>query len=411
MKKNALEPGLLPIFSLYFVVRLTVILLSGGVYFVWYGFSLGPELTPYVILFVGDLVFLFVFLSWPWLRHHLGSAYLPIVLVASSTIPIVEARYLSSLFGGGNAAKLWLVFPFLSVPLILIAWQYTFQDVLIYCLGTALFEFGVIRMTGQVSPTGMLSEIEIILARSVFFVLVGYIVSNLVEAQRQQRQELAEAHRKLLRYATALEELAVSQERNRLARELHDTLAHTLSGLAVQLDAIATLWGPNPAKARAMLDRALAATRAGLEETRRALQDLRASPLQDLGLARAIRSLAEGVANRSRLRLELNISEQIGALAPEVEQSYYRVAQEALENVAKHADARWVAVILRQAEGHLTLEVSDDGHGFAAESVASEYQFGLKGMHERAEMISATLDVNSRPEQGTTIRLDREVAA
>jgi signal transduction histidine kinase len=404
MKKNALEPGLLSIFSLYFMVRLGVILLSGAIYFASYGFSLGLKMTPYVVLFVGDLIFLCTFIYWSWLRRHLGSLYLPIALTVSSAIPIVEARYLSGLYGGGDVAKLWLVFPFLSVPLILIAWQYSYRDVLIYCFGTAVFELALITFAHQAN-SGMPSEVEIILARSSFFVLVGYIVSNLVDAQREQRHELAEAHRKLLRYATTLEQLAISQERDRLARELHDTLAHTLSGLAVQLDAIATLWEPNPIKARAMLERALVATRGGLEETRRALQALRATPLEDLGLALAIRHYAESVASRSSLALTLDIAETISELPPEVEQCYYRVAQEALENVVKHADARQISVALHQAEGQLTLQVSDDGQGFAAESSASEYQFGLRGMRERAELIGATLEVGSQPEHGTTIRL------
>jgi signal transduction histidine kinase len=405
MKHHELEPGLLSIFSLYFVVRLGVILLSGVFYFASYGFSMGLEITPYVILFVGDLLFLFVFLTWPWLQRHLGALYLPIALIISSAIPIVEARFLSGLYGGSDIAKLWLVFPFLSVPLILIAWQYTFRTVMVYAFGTAAFELWLIIGTQPAHGVGLAAEVEIILARSVFFVLVGYIVSELVAEQRRQRRELNEAHGKLLRHATMVEQLTTSQERNRLARELHDTLAHTLSGLAVQLDAIATLWEARPDRARAMLERALVATREGLEETRRALQDLRATPLQDLGLALAISGHAESVAGRSGLKLELDIATSLPELAPEVEQTFYRVAQEALENVAKHAGARWVAVALRQEEGQLVLTVADDGQGFFAESLASAYQFGLKGMRERAEMNGATLEVDSQPQRGTTIRL------
>jgi signal transduction histidine kinase len=208
-----------------------------------------------------------------------------------------------------------------------------------------------------------------------------------------------------VRYAAALEELTISRERNRLARELHDTLAHTLSGLVVQLEAIATIWGSMPLKASAMLEQALDTTRAGLSETRRALQDLLATPLEDLGLTLAIRSLAENVAARGGLRLQLDVPGHIDDLSPEVKQVYYRVAQEALENVVQHASASQVSVSLRHSSGQLILEVSDDGVGFAEESIISCDQLGIKGMQERADLIGGTLEVESQVRQGTTIRL------
>ena len=358
-----------------------------------------------------DILFLITFLSWPWLRRHLGRFYLPMALVIASAIPIIEARYLYVLYGDGSAARLWLVFPFLSVPLILVAWQYEYRHVVIYCLSTAIFETLLILTIQRPEGRGLASEAEMILARSAFFILVGYIVSNLVEEQREQRRALAEANQKLLRYAATLEELTISQERNRLARELHDTLAHTLAALAVQLEAIATVWQATPERAARMLDRALDTTRSGLDETRRALQSLRATPLDDLGLALAVQHLAQNVAERGGLALEANIAKRIPALSPEVEQCFYRVTQEALDNVAKHAGAQRIAVTLQEDNGQLLLTVSDDGVGFATDAVASEYRFGLQGMRERAELIGATLEIESSPGQGTTVRLQKEVPA
>lgn len=409
MKQDTLEPGLLNILSLYFQARLAIVLISAGVYVIEYGFTPQPSLAPYAVLFVGDLLCLFGFIYWPWLRRRLGRLYLPVTLIMASAIPIVEGHFLYGLYAGSPAPGFWLVFPFLSVPLILIAWQYHYRQVVIYSWGTALFELAVLMFVPAPGPSHILLQAWYILPRTIFFILAGYTVSNLVEIQRQQRQELSEANAALLRHAATLEQLAVSRERNRLARELHDTLAHTLSGLTVELEAIATLWQTNPTRARMMLDRALTATRAGLEETRRALQDLRATPLEDLGLALAIRNLAEGVAGRSGLSLRLDVPEQVGTLAPEVEQCYYRIAQEALENVAKHAEARRVSVALRRTGQELILEVEDDGRGFVTESNSSAYQFGLKGMHERADGIGAILEVISRPERGTTVRLCKGV--
>jgi signal transduction histidine kinase len=408
--QRELEPGLLSVFGMYIIVRMGVILGSAFIYFAWYGFSLDPSLAPYVTLFLVDILFLITFLSWPWLRRRLGRYYLPMTVAIASAIPIVEARYLYVLYGDGNAARLWLVFPFLSVPLILIAWQYEYRHVVMYCLSTALFETLLILTIQRPAGRGVASEAEMILARTAFFILVGYIVSNLVEAQREQRRALAVANQKLLRYATTLEELTISQERNRLARELHDTLAHTLAALAVQLEAITTVWQTTPERAARMLDRALDTTRSGLNETRRALQSLRATPLDDLGLALAVRHLAQNVAEQGALALEVQVADRIPALSPEVEQCFYRVTQEALENVAKHAGAQRIAVSLQEDGGKLILTVSDDGVGFATDTVASEYRFGLQGMRERAELIDAALDIESSPGEGTTVRLQKEVA-
>jgi signal transduction histidine kinase len=219
---------------------------------------------------------------------------------------------------------------------------------------------------------------------------------------------LARANAQLTHYATTLEQLATSRERNRLARELHDTLAHTLSGMAVQLEAAKTLWDMDPAQARDMLDQSLTATRSGLTETRRALQALRAAPLEDLGLVLAVCTLAESVAAQTGATLTWQGPDaaRVENLSPDVEQCVYRVAQEALENVARHAGAKHLTVQLTQDKGRLTLQISDDGRGFdLSKASANNHHLGLTGMRERAEMIGGILHVESRLGNGTTIRL------
>ena len=120
-----------------------------------------------------------------------------------------------------------------------------------------------------------------------------------------QRRSLEEANAQLRYHASTQIELTISHERNRMARELHDTLAHTLSGLIVQLQTVKAYWEIEPATSQKMLDDALAATRDGLRETRGALKSLRATPLEDLGLSLAIRQLAEEVAARANLDLQV----------------------------------------------------------------------------------------------------------
>jgi signal transduction histidine kinase len=231
------------------------------------------------------------------------------------------------------------------------------------------------------------------------------MISQLVKAQRKQRQELAQANTRLTHYATTLEQLSISRERNRLARELHDTLAHTLSGVTVQLEAVDALWETDPAAAHILLDQSLVTTRTGLTETRRALQALRASPLEDLGLVLAVRHLAESLAARTGLTLDLQLPEQLDDLTPTVEQCIYRVTQEALANVDRHAGANNLSVQLERENQHLTLTVADDGCGFARDQARADRQFGLQGMKERAEMLGGSFEVHSELGQGTRLRL------
>jgi len=335
---------------------------------------------------------------------------LPLGLVLAAIGPIF-GQYFELLIEFDAADELNLVRDFtvltlmLIIPLILVGWQYNFRAVLVYCGGTAALDATLTLLSMRQGNPYVWPLFPVIQIRTVIYLLIGYVIVRLVTAQRQQRQALTQANAQLAQYATTLEQLAISRERNRLAGELHDTLAHTLSGTAVQLEAVKTLWEADPAQARTMLDQSSQAVRTGLTETRRALQALRASPLQELGLALAVRSLAESVAEQSGARLNWQGPEQVDNLTPAVEQGIYRVAQEALTNVARHALAQHLTVQLVQNNGRLTLQVTDDGHGFELDRVEAEHHFGLKGMQERAEMIGGVLNVKSQPGSGTTIQL------
>jgi signal transduction histidine kinase len=231
------------------------------------------------------------------------------------------------------------------------------------------------------------------------------MVSKLVASQREQTARLEQAYRQLANYATTNEQLTLSRERNRLARELHDTLAHTLSAMAVQLEAISSLWESDHKKAHEILAQSLQLTRDGLNETRRAIQSLRAAPVEDLGLVMALSNLARSVSKRSHLSLNLSLPEQNNGWAPEIEHTFYRTAEEALRNVAQHAGAQKLAVTLKEKSGRLGLSIHDDGRGFSLDQIDAEQRFGLLGMRERAEAIGAGISITSEPGQGTTIVL------
>jgi signal transduction histidine kinase len=186
---------------------------------------------------------------------------------------------------------------------------------------------------------------------------------------------------------------------------LHDTLAHTLSGLSVQLETIKAYWDVDQNMARSSLEKSIDVAHSGLEETRRALKALRASPLDDLGLTLAIKALAKEAAARGNLELDLSKSGDIPALPPDVEHSIYRIAQEAITNVANHARAKILTIEFEYIEGKVSLVVHDDGIGFDIEKSNKVSHFGLVGMQERAGLIGGELRVISNPGSGTTVHL------
>jgi signal transduction histidine kinase len=154
-----------------------------------------------------------------------------------------------------------------------------------------------------------------------------------------------------------------------------------------------------------MLDKALEATRSGLQETRRALKSLRASPLDDLGLGMALHRLAVDAAHRAQLRLDVDIPASLPTLSPDVEQCIYRVAQEAVTNVTHHANAQTLQLHLTCQNGEIDLRVRDDGQGFTAQTGEQPNHFGLSGIRERAQLAGGVITIDSRAGHGTTVQL------
>jgi signal transduction histidine kinase len=281
------------------------------------------------------------------------------------------------------------------------------REVVLFCLATLLVDAIPIYILSRQLPLGVqiYPIYGLLMLRAFTSLFVGYMAVKLMKTQRGLRAELSDANNRLARYAGTLEQLTLSRERNRLARELHDVLAHTLSGVAVELEAVKALWAAQPGQAAEMLEHSLQATRAGLTETRRALQALRASPLEDLGLSLAVRGLVESTAGRGGLVVEAQIAADLPDYPPEVEQTVYRVAEEALRNVAEHSGARSLRVALTGSPGTLELLIADDGQGFDPRQVDPLVRFGLSGMRERAEAVGGRLDLDTHPGGGTQIRL------
>ena len=409
MKQYSLEPGLLLTLRVYSIVSLVVLQV------VWNmlgpminnrSFSAWSFLTPSTPI----LLFLIIYTTFPWWQRRMGQAFLPVALVLMA-VQAIGGTYLTLYWLTPASSKeltalafmlrLWVNFQILT---LFVGWQYHPRWVLISGIGLSLLDaalaFPVIRHNAALYPF----YVSIVVARMFSVTAVGIGMAWMVNRQREHRAALAEANRKLTLYAAATEQLAVSQERNRMARELHDTLAHSLSGVIVQLEAAEALWDVNLAGARKMVEHVHRSARSGLTEVRRALTSLRASPLEDLGLALAISDLAESVAARTDLKLDLDVADHIENIPPEVEQCMYRVAQEVLANVARHSKATSLQVSLTRPNRHLILNIQDNGQGFDRNNV-DETRYGLKGLRERAEMIGGALHIETKIHQGTSVQL------
>lgn len=415
MKDSPLEPGLLSIFRLFLVIQLGLTVLNVAVHVHLGEYKDWP--VGVVVVGAAGTLGLLGYLSWPALLRRLGRAYLPLALALAVFLALlVQGELLQHHVDPRayvNVENVWLMLLYLLFPLVLIAWQYDFRTVVGYSLFSGVLEGVMLHFANRAVHDLLFGDLvyqRVIFLRTIVFLVAGYVIARAMAQQRQQRQALMEANRQLSHYAATLEQLATTQERNRMARELHDTLAHTLSGLAVQLEAVHSLWPNAPPQAGAMLTAALANTRSGLAETRQAIGALRASPLEDLGLGLALRQLAEAAAGRTGAQLELETPPALDKLAPAVEQGIFRIAQEALENVVRHSEARHLMVRLTRAAGWLTLLVADDGRGFEVRQVqVAGGHFGLQGVRERVELLGGQLEIRSQPGQGATLRVRLEV--
>jgi signal transduction histidine kinase len=345
--------------------------------------------------------------SWPWIQERLKHAFIPLIIAISILSPFAINWLTGQLSGGGPGGDNAFLnpFPFFFLGLLLVVWQYRWPYILLVIAAIAGLNLGVMWSFSSPRDIPFRGAINMTLIQTVIFLAVGFSISYLMDRLKRQQQSLETANANLTHYASTLEQLSISQERNRLARELHDTLAHSLSALSVQLETIKAYWDVDPPAARAILDQSLKSAHSGLEETRRALKALRASTLEDLGLSRAIANLAKDAASRGGLALEISIPDKVPALSPDIEQCVFRVAQEAIHNVVNHAKASKLMVNLNYADGKVILEVQDNGTGFDTAEIDKAGHFGLMGVRERAGLVGGDLSIVSQPGSGTTIRL------
>lgn len=407
MKTEELEPGLLKIFRLAMAIEFCLALLICA------GEALDPEdsvrlISVFSLILSGSLL---IYLFMDRLHRLLGKFYIPPALIVASVGPVIIKMFDNILlFSSGNIESfssgdsgtllLWLL-----IPLLLISYQYRMRAMWLFTLGTAglqLILALILYLLFEYPPD---SVFEDVLIQVLIYGIVGFVVARLSAAQRKQRRTLAQKNDTLATYATMLEKFSVERERSRIAREMHDTLAHTLSAVSVQLGALEVLFDSDPSAARRTLQTTQEMSRRGLDEARRALQALRSGPLEELGFIDAVRKLAQQISDRAGLRLTIEMPDRPPDLSPETEQHLYRIAQESLANVIRHADASSLTIVIKEKGNDLILMIADNGVGIDPETESDESRFGLRGIRERLQLINGTLEIESAPGSGTALTM------
>ena len=270
---------------------------------------------------------------------------------------------------------------------------------------------GFILLTGwfffeQEGISGGLRAMAIYAGGYLFF---GVVTNALTQARMTQRQntqllsELQAKNRQLETYAAQAETLAIVEERNRLAREMHDTIGHRLTTAAVQLEGAERLTAREPERATAMIG-------AGRQQVRAALQDLRVTvgrlrePVDiELSLPQALQRLATSFQEATGLVVHLELPEYDCEVTSAQRLALYRTAQEGLTNIQRHAAAHQAWLHLRRSSDRVSLQVMDDGRGLAAGN--SSPGFGLAGLQERAAQLDGTITLADRPGGGTILAM------
>jgi PAS domain S-box-containing protein len=221
---------------------------------------------------------------------------------------------------------------------------------------------------------------------------------ELLIKSRQQQEELRDLSHRLL---TAHEE-----ERKRISRELHDVIAQTLTGINLQLASLQA----HPAASSSDLSEKIARTQQlvaqSVDTVHRFARDLRPSMLDDLGIIPALRTFSQDFMKRTGLVVELNADTGVEKLDSAARTVLYRIAQEALTNVSRHAKATCAEINIQKRTGSICMEIKDNGRGFDASDTTKSTRLGVLGMRERIEMIGGTFSIESAPGQPTTVRVE-----
>jgi len=224
---------------------------------------------------------------------------------------------------------------------------------------------------------------------AIFLFIYGIIRTSRERAELITKLEAAQKELELAHQRDT--ELATLQERERLARDLHDSLGHALVALSVQLEAIQRLYKVDPERASAQVDELKTLTRTSMDDLRRSLAGLRAPGLGERRLSDALQALSVDTGQRAHLEIKCHVAEGANQLSPTHAETLWRVAQEALTNIEHHAAARTVQLQLDIESNAALLSIQDDGRGLPPGAEKQTGHYGLRGMRERVEGLGGTL--------------------
>ena len=237
----------------------------------------------------------------------------------------------------------------------------------------------------------------------------GAFASSLLQADRARLEaqqlfsDLQAAHLQLQEYAAQVEELAVARERDRLSRDLHDTLGHRLTVSIVQLEGAERLIATEPERASQMVNAVRQQLNEGLSEVRRTVGMLRTTVSTDVSLPKALHALAIEFEKATQLPIRVTVPDSLPALSEAYRLALYRAAQEALTNVQRHAQASQASLTMDLSAEALTLSVRDNGIGLT--DGADQNGFGLRGMRERIMQLGGSIELRSASGDGTTVQI------
>jgi signal transduction histidine kinase len=385
-------------YVVFFLVLMLAALVGALVWLVWdrlaaWGWCetvVAVLLLVQIGLFLGTMAFA---REWPLSRRRLG-----LYFAVSLGIWLVEYWLVPHVY--------WIVFAYLGQMFGMLPARFGFLAAVL----VSILIFG--RGSGWDLSNVDSRQLASLAAVWASFLFLVYI-SHLTQASQERGRLIAglEAAQRELEVAQHREaELAVLRERERLARDLHDSLGHTLVALSVQLEAVQRLYRVDPEQASAQVDEMKALTRSSMDSLRRSLAGLRSPGLGDSALRPALQALCVDFGQRTGLEVTCQIDEGADALRPALAEALWRITQEALTNVEQHARARRAQVTLRREPSSVVLQVTDDGIGLPAGAESGPNRFGLRGMRERVEGLGGRLTLHGN-EDGTSVEASLPVIA
>ncbi|MEM7727081.1 MAG: sensor histidine kinase [Cyanobacteria bacterium P01_A01_bin.45] len=233
-----------------------------------------------------------------------------------------------------------------------------------------------------------------------FILIFVFLLVNSLISERESRQKLVLAHEQLRQYALRIEDQATLQERNRIAREIHDSIGHSLTAQSIQISNALLFIDSNINKAKSFLVQAKELGSDALKEVRFSVTALRSDPLKGKSLKLRIENLFTEFQSRSQIqpKLSLQVNE---TLSTEINLAIYRIIQEALTNISKHSNADEVMIEIKIIDNSLCLYIEDNGVGFHPNQNTTG--FGLQSMRDRTSALGGHFYINSQPKEGCSI--------